>query len=166
MTNPKGHVTSSAALMVVWGLQVHDECGSIVGWNAAFVCAGGFEYRLRRIGAIDAGACNRVRRASRTEEVERAGKVTVGDAVGYDDERFGGVECKDGITGVVRQRNTEHRSGLNKLPDAAVFREREGDIVTGRRVHDGSQNRMQKCNEGDGIRRFIVNRAQKLVRPV
>ena len=151
-------------LLLRWGPQACNECRSIVGLNAAFVCAGGFEYRPRGIRAVDPGARHRERRPGGAEEVVRAGSMTIGDAVGYDDERFGRVEGKDGIAGVVGKRDAQHRCGRHELPDASVVREREGDIVTGRCVHDGSQNRMHYCNEGDCIRCLIVNRLQKLVR--
>jgi hypothetical protein len=133
--------------------------------DAAFVCAGGFEYRLRRIRAVDPGAFNRERRSGSTEEVVRACSVTIGDAVGYDDECFGRIEGKNGIAGVVGKRDAQHRCGRHEVPDAPVVREREGYIVTGRCVHDGSQDRMHECNEGDCIRRLIVSGPQKLVRP-
>jgi hypothetical protein len=123
-------------------LQAYNECSIVVGLNAAFVCASGFEYRLRRIRAVDPGARNRKRRPGCTKEVIRAGSVTIGDAVGYDDERFGRVEGKNGITSVVGKGNPEHRCGRHEVPDSPVVRERESDVVSGRRVHDGSQNRM------------------------
>ena len=88
----------------VWGQQAYNECGGVVGLNAAFVCAGGSEYRLRRIGAVDPGAFKRERRSGRTEEVIRACSVTIGDAVGYDDERFGRIEGKNVFVGVVGKR--------------------------------------------------------------
>ena len=84
--NPKSHRTKRTTIIVqsidgafqnvaapVWGLQAYNECGVVVGLNAAFVRAGGFEYRLRRIGALDPGACNRERCPGGTEEVLRAG---------------------------------------------------------------------------------------------
>jgi hypothetical protein len=84
---------------------------NVVGLVAALVCVRRLKHSLRGIAPDAQRSGGRLRRPDGAEEPAGACGATVGNTVRCDHERFARAERKDGIAGVVGQRDAQHRAG-------------------------------------------------------